>query len=75
MKKSFKTNYTDKNDGTKVKTKVTVHQVDLTKDLGNKFLFIETKHEEPEQSTILEEISIPLKDVKKLIKILKGFTK
>jgi hypothetical protein len=70
MKAKFSSTYTDKNDGTKCKTTVTVHKLDLIKDLGHKFVFIETIHTEPDRRGIVEEISIPLKDIPKLIKAL-----
>lgn len=70
MKKSFTSKYTDKHYGTKVETKITVHKVDLTSDLGNKFVFIESVTIEPDRSPIVEEISIPVSSLKKLIKTL-----
>lgn len=71
MKQSkFSTKYTDKNDGEKIKTKVTVSVSDLTDDLGHKFVFIDTVHHESQRS-INQEVSLPIKAVKKLIKALK----
>jgi hypothetical protein len=36
----FSSKYTDKNDGEKIETNVTVDMSDLRKDLGQKFVFI-----------------------------------
>ena len=68
-KAKFSYKYTDKNDGEKIKTKVTVAVSDLTKDLGQKFVFVDTIHVESQRS-VSQEISLPLKAVKKLIKAL-----
>lgn len=71
MKKKFSSSYTDLNDGTEVTTKTVVRTVDLRKDLGEQFVFIETTYSEPDRQDIYEEVSFPKKDVKKLIKALK----
>ncbi len=66
----FSTKYTDKNDGEKIVTKVSVSVSDLTKDLGSKFVFIDAQHQESKR-TVSQEISFPVKGIKKLIKALK----
>jgi hypothetical protein len=75
MKKSkFSTKYTDKNDGETVKLKVVVDVSDLRKDLGSKFIFIETTHYDGDRK-IYQEVSVPFKSAKKLIKSLQKVTK
>lgn len=75
MKKAkFSYKYTDKHDGEKIEAKVKVTVSDLTKDLGNKFVFIDTVHVESTRS-VSQEISIPLKALPKLIKALKKVSK
>ena len=71
MKNKFFSSYTDKNDGVKIKTKVTTQLADLTDDLGNKFVFIDVDYKESNGRVINESVSIPAKDVPKLIKLLK----
>ena len=66
----FSSSYKDKNDGTKVKTTVTVQISDLTKDLGHKFVFIDAEYKEPDRYVARETISMPAKDIPKLIKLL-----
>lgn len=75
MKKNkFSYKYTDNNDGEKIKAKVNVAISDLTKDLGAKFVFIETTHFESKRQ-VYQEISLPVKAIKKLIKALQKVTK
>lgn len=75
MKKNkFSYKYTDKNDGEKITAKVKLYVTDLTKDLGSKFVFIEATYHES-QRTVKEEVSVPLRAVKKLIKALQKVSK
>lgn len=75
MKKAkFSYKYTDKNDGDTIRVKVHVDKVDLTKDLGQKFIFIETVHYDGDRK-IIQEISITAKNAKKLIKALEKVSK
>ena len=75
MKKAkFKSSYTDLNDGTKVKIKAVVKKVDLTKDLGDKFVFVDVEQTEDDR-VVRESISFRLKDIPKLIKALKQVSK
>lgn len=73
-KSKFSTEYTDNNDGETVKIKATIANVDLRKDLGSKFVFIETTHYDGDRK-IYQEVAFPLHSVKKLIKSLKKVTK
>jgi hypothetical protein len=75
MKKTkFSYKYTDKHDGEKIKATVKVMKSDLTKDLGHTFVFIDTIHVESTR-TVSQEISLPIKAVKKLIKALQKVCK
>lgn len=69
MKKQFTAKYRDKRDGFIVKEVVKASLVDLTKDLGQKFLFIDSEHHE-NGHIVNQEISIPAKYLPKLIKLL-----
>lgn len=73
-KAKFSCKFIDNNDGAKIKMDVTVEKSDLSKDLGQSFIFIETSQLEPNQ-VINQEISIPFKSVSKLIKALRKVSK
>jgi len=71
MKKTkFTTGFKDKNDGARIKQVVNVDIVDITEELGSEFLFIEVLHIDHDR-TLVEQISIPIKSAKKLIKAIK----
>jgi hypothetical protein len=75
MKKAkFSYKYKDNNDGEKITAKVVVCDADLTKDLGQRFVFIDITHIESSRS-VSQDISLPVKAVKKLIKALQKVAK
>ena len=75
MKKAkFSYKYKDKHDGEKIQGNVKVQKIDMIEQFGKVFVFIDSDVVESNR-TVHEEISIPLKSVKKLIKALQKVIK
>jgi hypothetical protein len=76
MKAQFSSTRKNKKDGIKLQTTVRAEVLDLTKDMGEEYLFIDTiSREIPDGYYVRQEISMPKKDLRKLIKTLQKLVK